>query len=364
MATTESGTLTYLLPIRGTPPGPALDELTTYLRWVARRAHVIIVDGSEPDLFALHATMWGFAEHVAPRREDRCLNGKAWGVRTGLRLARTRKVVIADDDVRYDAVALGQVAASLDRADLVRPQNYFDPMPWHAAWDTGRTLLNRSFAHDHPGTLGIDRDRYLARGGYDGDVLFENLQLARTVEAGGGIVVDRPDVFVPRRPPTTQRFIGQRVRQAYDDLAQPGRLLIHLSILPALIWATRRWGKRTTMAFAVVTAGVAELGRRRDGFDERVPARCSLLAPVWLMERAVCAWAAVFLRISGGCPYAGARIKRAADPPWRIRARPPVPPAARTDGFRHRSERSASGRTGRAPRPDGRHRPAAASRRG
>jgi len=33
-------------------------------------------------------------------------------------------------------------------ADLVGPQNFFDPLPWHARWDSARTLLNRASGGD------------------------------------------------------------------------------------------------------------------------------------------------------------------------------------------------------------------------
>ena len=53
------------------------------------------------------------------------------------------RVVIADDDVRYDRAALEHAARLLDHSEVVRPQNVFTEWPWHAIWDTGRTLLAR-----------------------------------------------------------------------------------------------------------------------------------------------------------------------------------------------------------------------------
>jgi hypothetical protein len=305
------------------------------------------VDGSDPELFALHAPRWSsFATHIAPDEADRCLNGKAWGVRTGLNRALTRKVIIADDDVRYDEEGLLAVAGELEESDLVRPQNYFEPLPWHAAWDSARSLLNRVVGHDHPGTLGIDRFEYLRAGGYDGDVLFENLQLARTMEAAGGRVTDRPDVFVRRLPPSTGRFVSQRVRQAYDDLAEPGRLLFHLSILPALVWSTRRWGWGAPALAVGASIGAAELGRRKMSLSSKVPPMCSTFAPLWLLERATCVWVAISLRLTGGCPYAGARIKRAAESRRRLRGRL-GPAAGPIDGSRRRPARSSTVRSDR-----------------
>jgi hypothetical protein len=200
--------LTYVLPLRSRPGDVDEDHLDAYLTWLSARADVVVVDGSEPSAFAAHADRWGrIVRHVTPAPELRCANGKAWGVRTGVRLARHDRVVIADDDVRYDARALERIGELLHVAEVVRPQNRFEPLPWHARWDTARSLLNRALGHDHPGTLGIRRPFFLSIGGYDGNVLFENLELIRTVEAAGGKVVDAPSLFVRRRPPTFTRFL-------------------------------------------------------------------------------------------------------------------------------------------------------------
>lgn len=296
-------------------------DLTGYLRWVSARTDLVIVDGSTEEIFEHNHALWGqWSTHIRPDPTCRCLNGKAWGVMTGVRAATHEMVIVADDDVRYDEPALNEVVRSLARADLVRPQNYFDPLPWHAAWDTARTLLNRSIGSDHPGTLGLRRSRLSEAGGYDGNVLFENLELARTIEAIGGSVVDRPDVYVRRVPPTAERFWSQRVRQAYDDLSQPLRLIAFLAVLPmtaAAFWLRRaRW----LLSGAGVVVAFAERGRRRHGGMRVFRPHCVLFAPVWVLERGVCVWLALWFRLfRGGVPYAGRTITRAANPPRRLR---------------------------------------------
>ncbi|KGM02175.1 glycosyltransferase, partial [Cellulomonas cellasea] len=229
--------LTYVLPLRWTDDAD-LDELTAYLRGLAGLVQeVLVVDGSPPPLHAAHARAWhGLVRHERPDPWPGC-NGKVAGVMTGVRLARHERLVLADDDVRHDRGTLTAIDALLDGADAVRPQNYFDPLPWHAVWDSGRTLLNRALGADYPGTLGVRRSILLATGGYDGDVLFENLELLRTVRAAGGREVIARDVLVARRPPTARHFAGQRVRQAYDSLGQPARLVAELALAPALVWA-------------------------------------------------------------------------------------------------------------------------------
>jgi hypothetical protein len=291
-----------------------LAELTGYLRWLSMLVDVTVVDGSPPEVYHRHAASFGaHVRHLPPSPDLRYLNGKVNGVVTGLRQARHEHVVVADDDVRYDEAGLRAVDALLARHDLVRPQNYFRPLPWHARWDTARTLVNRGFGVDYPGTLGVRRKTFEAIGGYDGDVLFENLELIRTIRAGGGSEAAPLDLYVRRLPPPARRFWSQRVRQAYDDLAQPGRLLAFLAIGPIAVAAVAAGRPWVPAAIVGGSLGLAGRGRARGGGAAVYPASATLLAPVWLTERAVCVWLAVALRLTrGGVRYAGQRVRVAA----------------------------------------------------
>jgi hypothetical protein len=317
-----SGRLSYVLPLRSRPEDDGPEELTEYLAWLSERVQLVIVDGSDQAEFRIHRRLWApFATHVTPADDIRCANGKVRGVLTGVRLATRDLVVIADDDVRYDHDGLERMARLLTGADLVRPQNYFDPLPWHARWDTARILLNRAIGSDYPGTLGVRRSFLESVGGYDGDVLFENLELIRTVTAAGGRVVDEPSLFIRRRPPTFTRFLEQRPRQAYDDWAQPLRFAFFLAAAPTVVILARRRPRRLVLAAgaAILAAGV---GRARNGGRQVFDRRSPLFAPLWVGERATLAWVALARRLIGrGCPYAGAVIGRAANPTRVLRRR-------------------------------------------
>src|SRR3712207_7643361 len=103
---------------------------------------------------------------------------------------------------------------SLHDALPIWPQIYFHPLPWHARWDTGRILLNRMTGGDWPGTLGVRRSILRATGGYEGGVLFENLELGRKELAAGGREGVPVDPFARRRPPVAPHFWSQRVHPA------------------------------------------------------------------------------------------------------------------------------------------------------
>jgi hypothetical protein len=212
-------------------------------------------------------------------------------------------------------------------------------------------LLNRAIGSDPPGTLAIRRSAFLRAGGYDGDVLFENLELIRTIAASGGRVVVRRNLAVVRLPPTTRRFFEQRIRQAYDEFARPPRLVASLAIAPLVITAMSR-SRWAAGGLAIAAIGVAEFGRRRDGGAAMFPAWTSAFAPLWLAERALCSWLAVGFRVfRGGMPYRGRVLRRSATPKRDLERRCR---ARQTLGATHRTAASSSSvRTGTVARSPG-----------
>jgi hypothetical protein len=307
--------ISYILPIKADTPHVDA-EFRRYLVWLSGRAEVIVVDASAADVFEAHSDSWGtVVRHVRPDGSRATPMGKVGNVVTGVGLATYERIIIADDDVRYDEASLQQVAEALHWADVVRPQNYFDPLPWHARWDTGRMLLNRMTGGDWPGTMGVRRSILRRTNGYDGRGMFENLELVRTAVAAGGREAVLLDAYVLRRPSSTRHFWSQRVRQAYDEIARPERLAVQLGVLPAALAlvTARRW--RTLGAGVAAIVGLAEMGRRRAGGERVFPVSASLLAPAWVAERAVCSWLAIASHVVlGGVPYRGRILSHAATP--------------------------------------------------
>lgn len=108
-------------------------------------------------------------------------------------------MVIADDDVRYDESSLRRVVEGLEHAELVRPQNVFTTWPCTGGTPVARCSTEPSRVTIPEPSVSVE-PCFMDMGGYDGDVLFENLELTRTVGCAGGRVVDLPGVFVGRVP--------------------------------------------------------------------------------------------------------------------------------------------------------------------
>ena len=124
-----------------------------------------------------------------------------------------------------------------------------------------------------------------------------------------------PALFIARRPPASRHFLEQRIRHAYDGFAQPRRLCAELALVPllaAVLVQPPRLAVPAILGSAVAAVALAEVGRRRHRGRCVFPARTVLFAPLWVAERAVCSWIALALRLGGGVPYAGTRLKTAA----------------------------------------------------
>lgn len=315
---------TYILPLKWNVDA-GLEELADYLGRLVRWIRVVVIDGSDEELFRAHAAR--FPAEVEHRHPDPMpgANGKVAGVLTGIRAADGEFLVLADDDVRYERAQLHRILGMLEEGDIVRPQNFLAPLPWHARLDTARSLVNRAFGADYRGTFALRRSTLVEAGGYDAHVLFENLELLRTIKAAGGREIRANDLFVRRLPPTAGHFAGQRARQAYDDFAQPWRLALELCWLPLILVACVRMvvHRRPGLAIAwpLAACAVAEIGRRRDGGSTVFGPTAALWAPAWVGERAVSIWIALGYWLTGGIPYAGTRLKVAAHSTPELRRR-------------------------------------------
>ncbi len=311
---------TYVLPLRQVGADVAmLRTIADDVRRLTRLGcEVIVVDGSPADDFARHArALASLCLHIPPDPAHRCLNGKVHGVRTGIARASHEFVIVADDDVVYEAADVGRVCALLAEHDLVVPQNAFRPMPWWACIETGRILVNRAVrdAGDYPGTQAVRRSAFERIGAYDGDTLFENEEMRRHFVRRGARVAHARDLIIARRPPTLAKWREQRVRQAYEDFGVPLKTLAFGALLPVALVAALLGGVAWLVAYLVAVAGgtiaVAALGRRGAAARLAFPARAVLLAPLWVAERSVSVHRAVAARlVRGGCAYGGRVIPR------------------------------------------------------
>jgi hypothetical protein len=317
---------TYLLPIRRVRLNHAeAEEFADYFRSLSRAGcEVLVVDGSPPEVFAAHERIWRDAcRHVAVNPKYKYLNGKVNGVHTGVDLAVCERIILADDDIRYTDADVARACSLLDRHEMLRPQNYLRPLPAWARTEAARMLVNRGVLStgDYPGTCAFRRSTCLRVGHYDGDVLFDNEEIVRHFVLKGADVCFALDFFILKRPPTFKKWIEQRPRQAYEDFVMHAKTALFMSLVPLAIVLGLFASARAALGFIVVVSICAMLcalrGLLRDKAYRFFPVQTILCAPLWVLERALSVYWALYWRATrGGYPFGDRLLSKGTGRAW------------------------------------------------
>jgi hypothetical protein len=245
------------------------------------------------------------------------------GIHTGVNLAATEKIILADDDIRYSPPEIERVKELLEHFEVVRPQNFLWPLPWWARMEAARMLINRATLRtaDYPGTCAFRRSAMLRVGHYDGDVLFDNEELIRHFAREGARINYATNLFVQKRPPTFRKWIEQRPRQAYEDFGLRAKtaLFFSLPILAVLIAASA--GVKAVVAYFIVlfimAAALAMVGRFRGDAARHFPWSVCCFAPLWIVERTISTWWALYWFFArGGYPFGDKILSKGIGRDW------------------------------------------------
>lgn len=324
MTTTLVEKCTYLLPLRRT----AIDtrelwELADYFKLLARAGcEVVVVDGSPAETFAVHHDAW-LIRHCAPDPSYRWLNGKVNGVHTGVHLATYETIILADDDIRYTTENVEQMCRLLEQYEVVRPQNFLRPLYWWARTENARILLNRGWlrAGDYPGTCGFRRSTMLRVDPYDGDVLFDNEEIIRHFLVRGCRVDHALGFFIRKNAPTLKKWMEQRPRQAYEDFMMRTKTIMFASFVPSLVLLAAFVDRHLALLFFQVTMLVAVIvcakGLWRNAAHQVFPVSTLFFAPLWIIERSISVYWALYWRLRyGGYPFGDRLLSKGTGVDW------------------------------------------------
>ncbi len=317
---------TYLLTIRRALfDAEEAENFKTYFRLIADAGcEVLVIDGSPPDVFAEHAQIWrGVCRHAPVDSQYKYLNGKVNGIHTGVALAEHNRVILADDDIRYTPENVRRIADLLEKFDMVRPQNYFRPLPFWAKTEAARMLINRAFISegDYSGTLGVTRNAMLRFGHYDGDVLFDNEESVRHFRFKNAKIKYARDFFILKLPPTFEKWIEQRPRQAYEDFVMHAKTVFFLALPVDFVLTQIVAGWRTALIYVLIIALGSIFAAARglgDGAPRYFPPLIIFCAPFWIVERSFSTyWAFYWYFTRGGYPFGDKVVSKGTGRAWK-----------------------------------------------
>lgn len=315
---------TYLLPIRRVKMDHAeVAEFKAYFRMLQQTGcRVLVVDGSPAEIFAQHHAEWvPHSQHVPADNSYGFMNGKVNGIYTGVHATQDEKIIVADDDIRYSPEDIARICALLDSCDLVRPQNYFKPLPFWARMEAARMLFNRAFlrAGDYPGTCAFLRSTFLRIGVYDGDVLFDNEEMVRHFVVSNTRICYATDFFILKKPPVFKKWLEQRPRQAYEDFVMILKTAFFLSVLPMLVllvFVMPSWSLGVALCAALISILICARGLRNGASKFFSPFNL-LFAPLWVLERSFSVYLALYwLQRHGGYPFGDRVLRKGTGREW------------------------------------------------
>lgn len=277
-----------------------LRELASYFSTLGvAGCDVVILDPSPRLQFELNDRILRWVGRHVPVAPEHRSGGGIDVVRAASAYAVCEKVIVAAEDVRYTPEAVGQLCDLLDVHEVVEPQDYLDPMPWWGGIEAGRMLLHRGIEPqpDHGATFGFRRS-----------VLRSPRTLSpasgsepRRLAAVGAEVYPAADVFVQREPSPLAEWVTSRPRLAGDDFRFPVKTAFFFSLVPVLLLLGM-----FQPAIAGVYAGVIALAsvtlaaRGRSGAAAmHFPLRACFFAPLWVLERSVSVYWALFRKLRG-----------------------------------------------------------------
>ena len=280
-----------------------LRELASYFSTLnVAGCEVIILDPAPRMVFEENARILRWVgRHIAVRPEHRSPSGATDAVRAALTLGSCEKVIVAAEDVRYTPEAIGQLCDLLEVHEVVEPQDYLEPLPWWGGIEAGRMLLHRAIEPqpDHGATFGFRRSAIRSLRSLDFVEVVEDH--ARRLVAAGAEVYPASNVFVRREPGALDEWVAERPRAAGVDFTLPIKTAFFLSLLPLLLLLTVLGGAQLAGGYASVVAfaSIALALRGRSGAATFFPLRACLFAPVWVLERSVSVYWALFRKLSG-----------------------------------------------------------------
>jgi hypothetical protein len=238
-------------------------------------------------------------------------------------LASCEYIILADDDIRYSASDVKRMCHLLETFQMVRPQNFISPLPWWARLEASRMLINRGVlrAGDYPGTCAFRRATIQSVGPYDGDVLFDNEEIVRHFAVHGAEIDYALDFFIHKLPPTFTKWLEQRPRQAYEDFVMRAKTAAFLCALPLTLALNFLLSTRVAFyllgVLSLLSVIIALRGLLRNAAYKFFPLSSPAYAPLWILERSLSVYWALYWRVRyGGYPFGERLLSKGTGEAW------------------------------------------------
>jgi hypothetical protein len=241
-------------------------------------------------------------------------------IKSGLKVATGEVIILADDDVELSIESIREIADKIEPNTIMRPMVALNPATLMNYIDQSSIFVVNTTCRDRQfwGILGFHSSMKLHALEAPEDTLFDELSLFRALSPSFVQSEYRTYVVIPcRLDRTVEKFLEQRVRYAYENLAYPLRTVAFATIIP-ILWASAygfSFGVAAMFAGVgvAVSIAIALLGWLEYGEPAGLPMTPCFVAPIWVLCQAIFVWPAIFMvSFRRGVLFSGAKLYRAA----------------------------------------------------
>jgi hypothetical protein len=291
----------YIVAIE-TPRSDA--ELTTLAHYFSELGvagcDVLVLDTTAEPSFDRHSRILRWvARHESVRAQHRSAFGHVDFVRAAADRALAEKVIVTDTDVRFSTEALDATLELLDAHEAVEVQEYLDPLPWWGAIDAARMLLRRGIDPEPSDSATYAFQRGVARSLRSLPPAGESDDVRRLVFSGVEVLAAL-DVFVKREPAELREWFESRPDRASAAFTNGSKAAFFFSLVPMLVFIALAAGIKLAAAVAALLScsAIAIALRGRYGATQVFPLRAVFFAPLWILERSLSVYVALYDRLS------------------------------------------------------------------
>lgn len=254
--------------------------------------------------------------HIVPASEDRTGNNdKLNGIYAAVKIVKYNYIFIVDDHYRITGEKFLVALQYFEIYDMFKVVPVFDKYTFSVMLDEAgfffRSFVNKT--KQYAGHIALKHELFVKYGFPCRDALYDEYVVEKYYQDKGCSVGFPPQVFFSATQKiTTKKFLEQRIRYAYENIAFPLRFIIHLLFLPSFVIGVLANLKVTVillLIYSIFIAFISFVGQRIYG-AESMPKYLFMLAPIWHLFYWVTSWISLFLYFSGGICFGERRIHK------------------------------------------------------
>lgn len=311
--------ISIIIPIKSNKIS-AIDELCIYLRKLdndlkaTEIEYEIIIADECPNYISKQFSKLSFLDnmiHIVPL--DRSgKNDKLNGVYAAIMRARKEYCLIIDDHYRITVTEIAEIIPCFEEFDLFKVVPIFEKYSIDIMIDQAGFFFRCFFdkRKQYAGHIAMKLSLYKKFGFPDRNGLYDEYIIEKYYsDKGAHCGFPKKKYFTATQRITVSKFLEQRIRYSYENIAFPMRFIVHLCLFPFFVISIITIEKYMFLLFLLYVGYImfgSLVGQVMYAKSNTPPV--FLFAGIWHLSYWITSWIALFLFWAGGVSFGGNRI--------------------------------------------------------